>query len=883
MPKQTDLRGKVEMASAVDDKADDGNGVTTVTAEAARSTGNNEAEPAVRVSVTESNPTRKLSVHRKGLRSLARHLSFSKHRLPSHKHEKLSNLSQSIAKVRQLRTTDNSPEESQTTGESGETSPLQALPSQLVPMVEKLHISHGAKPPVLHVDTAGTPGKNSATPGTPATSRATISSTPANSTNSSTPASSTTTTAPPYNAGDAVATEMAIEEEQNVEEKLRKEEDPENYRVGGYHPTFIGERYGLSGRYIALRKLGWGHFSTVWLAWDTADRRHVAIKIVRASKDYREAAEEEIRILDRVKKGPADHPGRNHVVQLLDHFVHRGPNGEHICMVFEVLGENIVSLVTRYREFEKKKTAEFKRRETGGSTPNPSPADSLEFHLSKLNDLAILHESYGGLPLTLARQISKQILLGLDYLHRECGIIHTDLKPENVLVEIHDVEGLVRMLERERRVQKLRQQQRKEHPQRHRVRPSEPPADTAASGTLTPRTPVHISRPLTAPVEMSSSVEKFFRSFSVSSGVAGGMGPTNSSGNLHRWSSQASHTSYTSHASRARQNSITPVVPTLRMGSVFHMSPGPPRKNSGSQSETDTDDNHVGTAVATGGSTGDTDSGGDVGEIFVDAREDPSPGKGSRNNSHLSDGVPVSASVPLPMQNNSRLYKPSSVTTRSFDRRGSVISTVSSNSILNDLDSIITVKIADLGNACWYDLHYTNDIETRQYRAPEVILGGKWGCSTDMWSCACMIFELITGDYLFDPKCGATYDKNDDHLAQMIELLQSWPRKEYLKRCKYSRKFFDKSFQALRHIGKLRIWTMKEVLMEEYHIEKPLAQSISDFLLAMLEFEPKKRVDAGSMTNHPWLNGVMTNESIDRPYGLRGQDIRGYSSECRHQ
>ncbi len=36
------------------------------------------------------------------------------------------------------------------------------------------------------------------------------------------------------------------------------------------------------------------------------------------------------------------------------------------------------------------------------------------------------------------------MLLGLDYLHRECGIIHTDLKPENVLIEIGDVEQIVR-------------------------------------------------------------------------------------------------------------------------------------------------------------------------------------------------------------------------------------------------------------------------------------------------------------------------------------------------------------------------------------------------------------------------------------------------------
>lgn len=51
----------------------------------------------------------------------------------------------------------------------------------------------------------------------------------------------------------------------------------------------------------------------------------------------------------------------------------------------------------------------------------------------------------------------------------------------------------------------------------------------------------------------------------------------------------------------------------------------------------------------------------------------------------------------------------------------------------------ITVKIADLGNATWTDHHFTDDIQTRQYRCPEVILGAKWGTSADIWSAACLV------------------------------------------------------------------------------------------------------------------------------------------------
>jgi serine/threonine protein kinase len=54
-----------------------------------------------------------------------------------------------------------------------------------------------------------------------------------------------------------------------------------------------------------------------------------------------------------------------------------------------------------------------------------------------------------------------------------------------------------------------------------------------------------------------------------------------------------------------------------------------------------------------------------------------------------------------------------------------------------------------------------DDVQTRQYRSPEVILGQKWDTTIDMWSLACMVFELATGDLLFCPKKGDKYDKTD--------------------------------------------------------------------------------------------------------------------------
>jgi serine/threonine-protein kinase SRPK3 len=40
---------------------------------------------------------------------------------------------------------------------------------------------------------------------------------------------------------------------------------------------------------------------------------------------------------------------------------------------------------------------------------------------------------YKGIPIPVVRRVTKQLLLGLDYMHRVCNIIHTDIKPENVV------------------------------------------------------------------------------------------------------------------------------------------------------------------------------------------------------------------------------------------------------------------------------------------------------------------------------------------------------------------------------------------------------------------------------------------------------------------
>lgn len=70
------------------------------------------------------------------------------------------------------------------------------------------------------------------------------------------------------------------------------------------------------------------------------------------------------------------------------------------------------------------------------------------------------------------------------------------------------------------------------------------------------------------------------------------------------------------------------------------------------------------------------------------------------------------------------------------------------------IDKNVQVKICDMGNGCWTYHHFTPEIQTRQYRSPEVIIGSDYNTSADIWSFACTIFEMITGDFLFEPRKG---------------------------------------------------------------------------------------------------------------------------------
>ncbi|KAF8905830.1 kinase-like domain-containing protein [Gymnopilus junonius] len=156
-------------------------------------------------------------------------------------------------------------------------------------------------------------------------------------------------------------------------------EDIGFYRPDGFHPVHLGDTFSTCPgsnrpRYRVLHKLGEGYYSTVWLAQDMAENdRGVALKIAIA--DARGAHEASILL---TLSSDTSHPGKKHILKLLDHFQIRGPNGVHEALVTDIL--------IPWR------------------------------HLRRFND---------------AKRTSHQLLLALSYLKQQ-EVIHGDLHMDNI-------------------------------------------------------------------------------------------------------------------------------------------------------------------------------------------------------------------------------------------------------------------------------------------------------------------------------------------------------------------------------------------------------------------------------------------------------------------
>ncbi|CAI7750880.1 unnamed protein product [Closterium sp. NIES-53] len=683
-----------------------------------------------------------------------------------------------------------------------------------------------------------------------------------------------------------------------------EDEGTDDYKRGGYHPVKIGDSF-RNGRYRVVKKLGWGHFSTVWLAWDETEKRYVALKVQKSASHYTESALDEVQLLRQVADG--DPRNDKCVVRLLDHFRHSGPHGSHVCMVFESLGENLLSLIRRFR--------------------------------------------YRGLPLPAVRHLARHILTGLDYLHRQLSIIHTDLKPENVLLvqSIDDQLGIGGRMEG----------------------PPPPPP---------PPPPVSVPRggdgagagggrgggaggsaeggALASPASSGltknqrKKLKKKAKKAGGAAGGAGGAATGGADGAAGGGAGGGAGAQAGGGGEGGEAEAGAADIGESEGGSrMEESSAGMGEGGAGGGAEgmvEDTADSRAaggaaveggressaleaglkeflglegngkargpGEEVETGAEAG-AGGGGEAGATAAAAAAAAAPvvsplaaGQGAQkgvftSSSSMEDYLglaDLAASVAATgtasaagggggvagtdggTQAKSAGEKASAATAAAAGAvAGTAAATTEAAAAQAEAETAAEVagrrkrpvdltgmnmscKIVDLGNACWTYKQFTSDIQTRQYRCPEVLLGARYSTSADMWSFACLIFELVTGDVLFDPRSGHDFDRDEDHLALMMELIGRIPKKIALGG-KYSRDFFSRNGE-LRHIRRLKFWPLERVLTEKYDLPPAEATSLASFLTPMLDFAPERRATARQALAHSWL----AEPEPERPLGLAG-------------
>ncbi|KAI3462299.1 hypothetical protein Pfo_018962 [Paulownia fortunei] len=143
-------------------------------------------------------------------------------------------------------------------------------------------------------------------------------------------------------------------------------------------------------------------------------------------------------------------------------------------------------------------------------------------------------------------------------------------------------------------------------------------------------------------------------------------------------------------------------------------------------------------------------------------------------------------------------------------------------------------KVVDFGNASWARGPIAEEIQTRQYRAPEVIiLKSGYSFPDETWSFACIAIELATGEMMFAPTGGQGFSEDEDHLALMMELLGKMPRK-IARSGGRSKVYFDR-YGDLKRIRRLKYLSLHRLLLVKYRLSVTYACQFAGFLCPILD------------------------------------------------
>ncbi|CAI0548820.1 unnamed protein product [Linum tenue] len=158
------------------------------------------------------------------------------------------------------------------------------------------------------------------------------------------------------------------------------------------------------------------------------------------------------------------------------------------------------------------------------------------------------------------------------------------------------------------------------------------------------------------------------------------------------------------------------------------------------------------------------------------------------------------------------------------------------------------VKVIDLGSSCFETDHLCSYVQSRSYRAPEVILGLPYDKKIDIWSLGCILAELCTGNVLFQNDSPATL------LARVIGIIGPIDQ-EMLAKGRDTYKYFTKNhmlYERNQETNQLEYLLAKKTSLRH---RLPMGdQGFIDFVEHLLEVNPRKRPSALEALKHPWLS-----------------------------
>eukprot|EP01062_Namystynia_karyoxenos_P012675 TRINITY_DN1457_c0_g3_i1.p1 TRINITY_DN1457_c0_g3~~TRINITY_DN1457_c0_g3_i1.p1 ORF type:complete len:609 (+),score=135.15 TRINITY_DN1457_c0_g3_i1:111-1829(+) len=174
--------------------------------------------------------------------------------------------------------------------------------------------------------------------------------------------------------------------------------------------------------------------------------------------------------------------------------------------------------------------------------------------------------------------------------------------------------------------------------------------------------------------------------------------------------------------------------------------------------------------------------------------------------------------------------------------------------------------IVDFGSASFYSERPDKDlISTRPYRAPEVLVQTGWCYGADMWSLACILYEVYRGRMLF------TANQDQDHLQQIEARLGTVPQWLVEQASPAARRLFDSA-------GRLPAGPIHGARPQPLQQELSGDPEFCDLMLRLLDYDPALRMRSDEVSHHPFCAGVPSLSGVDAP-PLTRLPISGYSSQ----